>query len=35
VTAKDTPIPYSASLEREILPSLEDVLDAVARVMRD
>jgi pyruvate/2-oxoglutarate/acetoin dehydrogenase E1 component len=35
VTAKDTPIPYSAALEREVLPSLEDVLDAVARVMRD
>jgi pyruvate dehydrogenase E1 component beta subunit len=35
VTAKDTPIPYSASLEREVLPSLDDALDAVARVMRD
>jgi acetoin:2,6-dichlorophenolindophenol oxidoreductase subunit beta len=35
VTAKDTPIPYSAALEREVLPSLENVLDAVARVMRD
>jgi pyruvate dehydrogenase E1 component beta subunit len=34
VTAKDTPIPYSAALEREVLPSLDDVLDAVARVMR-
>jgi pyruvate dehydrogenase E1 component beta subunit len=32
VTAKDTPIPYSASLEREVLPSLDDLLDAVAAV---
>jgi len=35
VTAKDTPIPYSASLEREVLPSLDDVLAAVSEVMRD
>jgi pyruvate/2-oxoglutarate/acetoin dehydrogenase E1 component len=35
VTAKDTPMPYSASLEREVLPSLDDVLAAVAQVMRD
>jgi pyruvate/2-oxoglutarate/acetoin dehydrogenase E1 component len=34
VTAKDTPIPYSASLEREVLPSLEDLLEAVTTVMR-
>jgi pyruvate/2-oxoglutarate/acetoin dehydrogenase E1 component len=33
VTAKDTPIPYSASLEREVLPSLDDLLAAVATVM--
>ena len=33
VTAKDTPIPYAASLERDVLPSLDDVLAAVARVM--
>jgi len=33
VTAKDTPIPYSAGLERAVLPSLEDVLAAVAVVM--
>jgi pyruvate/2-oxoglutarate/acetoin dehydrogenase E1 component len=32
VTAKDTPIPYSASLEREVLPSLDDLLAAVAAV---
>src|SRR5438105_2616966 len=25
VTAKDTPIPYSAALEREVLPSLDDL----------
>ncbi len=35
VTAKDTPIPYSASLEREVLPSLDDLLEAVAKVMAD
>ncbi len=34
VTARDTPIPYAASLEREVLPSLEDVLAAVGRVMQ-
>jgi len=33
VTAKDTPIPYSASLEREVLPSLDDVLQAVRRAL--
>jgi pyruvate/2-oxoglutarate/acetoin dehydrogenase E1 component len=30
VTAKDTPIPYAAALEREVLPSLDDLLQAVA-----
>jgi pyruvate dehydrogenase E1 component beta subunit len=34
VTAKDTPIPYAATLERDVLPSLEDVLAAVAQVMQ-
>ena len=34
VTAKDTPIPYAATLERDVLPSLDDVLAAVAQVMQ-
>jgi pyruvate/2-oxoglutarate/acetoin dehydrogenase E1 component len=34
VAAKDTPIPYAAALEREVLPSLDDLLAAVARTMR-
>ena len=33
VTAKDTPIPYSTTLEREVLPSLEDVVGAVYQVL--
>ena len=33
VTAKDTPIPYSTPLEREVLPSVEDVVAAVHEVM--
>jgi len=33
VTAKDTPIPYSAGLERAVLPSVDDLLAAVASVM--
>ena len=33
VTAKDTPIPYSTTLEREVLPSLEDVVGAVNQVL--
>ena len=33
VTAKDTPIPYAAALEREVLPALEDLLEAVAQTM--
>ena len=33
VTAKDTPIPYAASLERAILPSLADLEAAIAAVM--
>ena len=33
VTAKDTPIPYSTGLEREVLPSLEDVVGAVYQVL--
>ncbi len=33
VTAKDTPIPYAATLEREVLPQVEDVAAAVAKVM--
>jgi pyruvate/2-oxoglutarate/acetoin dehydrogenase E1 component len=35
VTAKDAPIPYSASLEREVLPSLDDVLGSVRRAMSE
>jgi 2-oxoisovalerate dehydrogenase E1 component len=33
VTAKDTPIPYAAQLERSVLPDLQDVLDAVQSVV--
>ncbi|MFN8221721.1 MAG: alpha-ketoacid dehydrogenase subunit beta [Gaiellales bacterium] len=33
VAAKDTPIPYAAGLEREVLPGLDDVLTAIAEVM--
>ncbi len=33
VTARDTPIPYSAGLERAVLPSLDDLLAAAAVVM--
>jgi pyruvate/2-oxoglutarate/acetoin dehydrogenase E1 component len=33
VTAADTPIPYAAQLERAVLPSLEQVVDAVHQVM--
>jgi pyruvate/2-oxoglutarate/acetoin dehydrogenase E1 component len=33
VTAKDTPIPYATTLEREVLPQLEDVVAAVGRVL--
>jgi len=35
VAAKDAPIPYSASLEREVLPSLDDVLASVRRAMSE
>jgi pyruvate/2-oxoglutarate/acetoin dehydrogenase E1 component len=34
VGAKDTPIPYAAGLEREVLPGVDDVVEAVAVVMR-
>ena len=33
VTAKDTPIPYAAALERAILPSVADLEAAIAAVM--
>jgi pyruvate dehydrogenase E1 component beta subunit len=33
VTAADTPIPYAAPLEREVLPQVEDVLAGVRQVM--
>ena len=33
VTAKDTPIPYAATLEREVLPSLEDLVGAVYQAL--
>jgi pyruvate/2-oxoglutarate/acetoin dehydrogenase E1 component len=32
VAAKDTPIPYAARLEREILPGIEDLMQAVAKL---
>jgi pyruvate/2-oxoglutarate/acetoin dehydrogenase E1 component len=35
VTAKDTPIPYAAQLEREVLPSLAELEAAVRRVLED
>lgn len=35
VTAKDTPIPYAAQLERAVLPDVQDVLDAVGVVLND
>jgi pyruvate dehydrogenase E1 component beta subunit len=35
VTAKDTPIPYAASLEREVMPSVEDVEAAIRRVVAE
>jgi len=34
VGAKDTPIPYATGLEREVLPGVDDVVEAVAAVMR-
>jgi pyruvate dehydrogenase E1 component beta subunit len=33
VAAKDTPIPYAPTLEREVLPTPDDLAAAVARVM--
>ena len=33
VTAKDTPMPYSAPLERAVLPQVDDVIAAVHQVM--
>lgn len=33
VTAKDTPIPYAASLEREVLPQVEDVVAGVRQAL--
>lgn len=33
VAAKDTPIPYATALEREVLPTVDDVVMAVATVM--
>jgi pyruvate dehydrogenase E1 component beta subunit len=33
VGAKDSPIPFSPILEREILPDDEDVVEAVYRLM--
>lgn len=35
ITAKDTPIPYAASLEREVMPSVEDVEAAIRRVVAE
>jgi pyruvate dehydrogenase E1 component beta subunit len=33
VTARDTPMPYSASLERAVLPQVDDVVRAINRVL--
>jgi pyruvate dehydrogenase E1 component beta subunit len=33
VTAKDTPIPYAASLERTVMPSVEDIETAIRHVV--
>ena len=33
VTAKDTPVPYAATLEREVLPQVEDVVAGIRRVL--
>jgi len=33
VTAKDTPIPYAATLEREVLPQVEEVVAGVRQVL--
>ena len=33
VTAKDTPIPYAASLEREVLPQVEDVVAGIRQAL--
>ena len=35
VTAKDTPIPYAAALEREVLPQVEDVLAGIKEVLEE
>ena len=35
VTAKDTPIPYAAALEREVLPQVEDVLAGIKEVLAE
>jgi pyruvate/2-oxoglutarate/acetoin dehydrogenase E1 component len=35
VTAKDTPMPYAATLEREVLPQVEDVLAGIRRVLEE
>jgi pyruvate/2-oxoglutarate/acetoin dehydrogenase E1 component len=35
VTAKDTPIPYAATLEREVLPQVEDVVAGVREVLEE
>ena len=33
VTAKDTPMPYSAPLERAVLPQVDDVVEGVRQVL--
>jgi pyruvate/2-oxoglutarate/acetoin dehydrogenase E1 component len=33
VTAKDTPMPYAAPLERAVLPQVEDVTEGVRQVL--
>lgn len=34
VTAADTPIPYAGGLEREVMPSVSDVVDAVSAMFK-
>jgi pyruvate/2-oxoglutarate/acetoin dehydrogenase E1 component len=33
VAAADTPIPYSAPLERAVLPAVDDLLDGIRRAL--
>jgi pyruvate/2-oxoglutarate/acetoin dehydrogenase E1 component len=33
VAAADTPIPYSAPLEREVLPQVDDLVEGIRRAL--